>query len=79
MTKFYRKVVDEDSALCEKVQKNMQRGIFEKGPLHPFHEEGVWAFQGMVLKILKEHVAKEEEDGREIWAVKTERTRVLNG
>ena len=70
MTKFYQKVVDEDFALCENVQKNIQRGIFERGPLHPFHEEGVWAFQGMVLKVLKEHVAKEEEAGREIWAAK---------
>ena len=70
MTNFYRKVVDEDFELCEKVQKNLERGIFEMGVLHPFHEEGVLAFQSMVLKALREHVQAEEGAGMEIWAAK---------
>ncbi len=70
MTNFYRKVVDEDFELCEKVQKNLERGVFETGPLHPFHEEGVHAFQGMVLRALREQAQAEEHAGEEIWAAK---------
>lgn len=67
MTKFYRKVVDEDFALCENVQKNLNRGVFGRGPLHPFHEEGVFAFQQMLLRVLNDHVQKERVAGHEIW------------
>jgi phenylpropionate dioxygenase-like ring-hydroxylating dioxygenase large terminal subunit len=70
MTAFYRKVVDEDFTLCEAVQKNIERGIFQNGQLHPFHEEGVMAFQNMVLDVLKEQVQLEKEAGRELWAAK---------
>ena len=70
MTDFYKNVVDEDFALCEAVQKNLTRGVFDRGPLHPFHEEGAIAFQGMVVKVLREHVDLEEKQGREIWAAK---------
>ena len=67
MAAFYRKVVDEDFALCENVQRNLSRGVFERGPLHPFHEEGVFAFQTMLLRVLREHVLKESGAGHEIW------------
>jgi hypothetical protein len=70
MTAFYRKVVDEDFALCEAVQKNIERGIFEDGSLHAFHEEGVMAFQGMVLDVLREQIQLEKKAGRELWAAK---------
>jgi hypothetical protein len=70
MTTFYRKVVDEDFDLCEMVQKNLERGLFETGPLHPFHEEGVHAFQDMILSALREHVQAEEHAGEELWAAK---------
>ncbi|KAK5274039.1 hypothetical protein LTR99_000705 [Exophiala xenobiotica] len=70
MTTFYRKVVDEDFDLCEMVQKNLERGIFETGSLHPFHEEGVHAFQNMVLSALREHVQAEENAGEELCATK---------
>jgi hypothetical protein len=72
MTNFYRKVVDEDFDLCENVQKNLERGVFETGALHPFHEEGVHAFQDMVLSALREHVQAEEHAGEELWATKPE-------
>ncbi|KAJ9609477.1 hypothetical protein H2200_005804 [Cladophialophora chaetospira] len=73
MTAFYRNVVDEDLGLCEGVQKNLERGVFEKGALHPFHEEGVMAFQQMVVEALREQVQLEESTGREVWAAKPER------
>ncbi|KIV89539.1 hypothetical protein PV10_06932 [Exophiala mesophila] len=70
MTKFYQKVVDEDFALCENVQRNIARGIFESGPLHPFHEEGVFAFQQMVLRTLRDHVQREEKAGVQLQAAR---------
>lgn len=70
MTKFYQKVVDEDFTLCENVQRNLARGVFESGPLHPFHEEGVFAFQQMVLRILRDHVQREEKAGMQIQAAR---------
>ncbi|KIY00723.1 uncharacterized protein Z520_03388 [Fonsecaea multimorphosa CBS 102226] len=70
MIRFYQKVVDEDFGLCEKVQKNLERGVFARGPLHPFHEEGVLAFQSMVLKVLKDQIQLEEAAGREVWAAR---------
>ncbi|KAK4938765.1 hypothetical protein LTR10_020868 [Elasticomyces elasticus] len=73
MTSFYRKVVDEDFELCAKVQKNLAQGIFETGVLHPFHEEGVHAFQSMLLEALREQVQAEETAGTELWAAKPKR------
>jgi phenylpropionate dioxygenase-like ring-hydroxylating dioxygenase large terminal subunit len=70
MLTFYQNVVDEDFALCEGVQRNLARGVFERGVLHPFHEEGVQAFQRMVLDVLSEQVRREEEAGMELWAAK---------
>lgn len=70
MVKFYRKVVDEDFELCEQVQKNLARGVFASGLLHPFHEEGVHAFQGMVVSALNQHLEAEDVVGREIWAAR---------
>ncbi len=68
MTAFYKNVVDEDFGLCEGVQRNLERGVFERGPLHPFYEEGAVAFQRMVVDMLREQVALEEGVGREVWA-----------
>ncbi|KIX02666.1 uncharacterized protein Z518_08608 [Rhinocladiella mackenziei CBS 650.93] len=76
MIRFYKKVVDEDFELCEQVQRNLERGVFESGPLHPFHEEGVRAFQDMVLTVLKEQVSKEETEGKEIGAAKPHNQRI---
>jgi len=76
MTKLYQRVVGEDFELCEKVQRNLERGIFETGPVHPFHEEGVRAFQLMLLEILRDQVRREEAEGKEIWAAKPKAQRL---
>lgn len=67
MVAFYQKVVDEDFALCEAVQRNLERGVWEQGPLHPFYEEGVRSFQETLLGVLRNHVAKEKDQGSVIW------------
>lgn len=35
-------------------------------PVHPFHEEGVMAFQNTVRRLLSEHVKHEEQAGEQI-------------
>ena len=67
---FYEKVVDEDFELCEGVQRNLERGVYDRGVMHPFHEEGVKAFQGMVLGCLREHIELEKRVGMEVWAAR---------
>jgi phenylpropionate dioxygenase-like ring-hydroxylating dioxygenase large terminal subunit len=66
MIDFYKKVTQEDIDLCVEVQKNMQRRVFASGPLHPFHEEGVIAFQETLKGILSDHLNREEALGKQI-------------
>lgn len=67
MVAFYQKVTQEDIDLCNEVQRNMQRRVFSSGLLHPFHEEGVVAFQGTVKKAVAEHAEREKKAGKKIW------------
>ena len=67
MIAFYQKVTQEDIDLCNAAQQNLQRGVYVSGPLHPFHEEGVLAFQNMVKKVLAKHVEDEQKAGKKIW------------
>jgi choline monooxygenase len=41
-------VLDEDRAICELVQANLESGIYDRGRLSPRHENGVHAFQTWV-------------------------------
>jgi choline monooxygenase len=38
-------ILDEDRAICEAVQRNLESGVYEHGRLSPRHENGVAAFQ----------------------------------
>jgi hypothetical protein len=67
MLEFYQKVIQEDLDLCNAAQKNLSRGVYVSGPLHPFHEEGVVAFQQMVTERLVQHLQEEKTAGSEIW------------
>jgi hypothetical protein len=67
MLAFYQKVIQEDLDLCNAAQKNLSRGVYVSGPLHSFHEEGVLAFQKMVVDGLAKHRREEEIAGKEIW------------
>lgn len=60
---FYRKVESEDIDLCKATQKNIERGIYQTGPLHPFKEEGVIAFKDMYKRYMLEHVQLEQNSG----------------
>jgi hypothetical protein len=67
MLDFYHKVIQEDLDLCNAAQKNLSRGVYVSGPLHSFHEEGVLAFQQMVVDVLDKHMREEEVVGKQIW------------
>jgi choline monooxygenase len=41
-------VVSEDKWICERVQANIEAGVYESGVLSPRHEQGVAWFQGLV-------------------------------
>jgi choline monooxygenase len=41
-------VVEEDFPMCEMVQRNLEAGVYESGPLSPKHEQGVAYFHRLV-------------------------------
>ncbi len=41
-------VVEEDFPMCEIVQRNLEAGVYEAGPLSPKHEQGVAYFHRLV-------------------------------
>jgi choline monooxygenase len=45
-------VLDEDRAICEAVQRNLESGAYDTGRLSPRHENGVHAFQQWVRESL---------------------------
>ena len=45
-------LMEEDRAICEAVQRNLESGAYETGELSPRHEQGVAAFQELVRAAL---------------------------
>lgn len=45
-------VTQEDAAICEAVQRNLEAGTYDTGRLSPRHENGVWHFQSLVRRAL---------------------------
>ena len=45
-------VVEEDRAIVEAVQRNLDAGVYDRGLLSPRHEAGVQQFQGLVRAAL---------------------------
>jgi choline monooxygenase len=45
-------IMDEDRAICEAVQRNLESGVYDTGVLSPRHENGVAAFQQWVRESL---------------------------
>lgn len=41
-------LMDEDRAICEAVQRNLEAGVYEPGPLSPRHEGAVRQFQHLI-------------------------------
>ena len=45
--------LDEDRAICEAVQRNLDAGVYDTGLLSPRHEQGVAAFQRWVAEAIR--------------------------
>jgi choline monooxygenase len=46
--------LDEDQAICEAVQRNLEAGVYHRGELSPKHEEALAWFQGMIAAAVGE-------------------------
>lgn len=64
---LYTQVMHEDKVLAANVQKNMDRGLFVNGEMHPRVESAPLHHQAKTREMVKKHLAKEKEAGREIW------------
>lgn len=47
-----RLVTEEDTGICEAVQRNLDAGLYDTGRLSPRQENGVWYFQALVREAL---------------------------
>ena len=64
---LYKQVMNEDKGLASAVQKNMERGIFVNGQIHPRVESAALHQQARTREAVGEHLAREKEAGREVW------------
>lgn len=67
---MYARVMGEDKVLCSNAQKNLDRGVFTNGQLHPKYEKAPLFFQSTVRDVVTEHFEREKKEGREIWPAK---------
>ena len=67
ISEIYARVMSEDKALCEGVQKNLNAGVIVAGELHPRWEKGPLFFQQNVRDVVTEHFRREKAVGHEIW------------
>ena len=64
---MYARVMKEDKILCDNAQKNLDRGIFTNGQLHPKYEKAPLFFQSTIREVITEHYNREKSQGQEIW------------
>ncbi|PIG82808.1 hypothetical protein AARAC_003109 [Aspergillus arachidicola] len=64
---LYKQVMNEDKGLACGVQKNMERGLFVNGQMHPRVESAVVHMQSRTREIVKEHAEQEKVAGHQIW------------
>ncbi|KAL4894952.1 Rieske [2Fe-2S] iron-sulfur domain-containing protein [Aspergillus ambiguus] len=70
ISEIYARVMAEDKVLCDNAQKNLDRGVFVNGQLHPKYEKAPLFFQNTVREVITEHFNREEAEGRQIWPAK---------
>ncbi|GAB1199276.1 hypothetical protein APSETT444_008622 [Aspergillus pseudonomiae] len=67
INEMYKRIMSEDKYLCTEAQKNIGRGVFVNGLLHPRMEKGPLYFQSVVRDLLYEHFDREKDAGKQIW------------
>ena len=70
MSEMYARVMGEDKVLCTNAQKNLDRGVFVNGQLHPKYEKAPLFFQNNVREAITEHFEREKVEGMQIWPAK---------
>ena len=63
----FKRILNEDKWLCNEAQRNLGRGVFVNGEMHPKMEQGPLYLQGRIRDYLFKHRKQEEEAEREIW------------
>jgi len=71
----YARVMAEDKLLCIGQQRNLDRGVFVSGLLHPVYEKAPLFFQSKVREAVREHWEREKRDGKEVWPA---RQKIIN-
>jgi hypothetical protein len=64
---LYKQIMGEDKELANGVQKNMERGVFVNGRMHPRVESGALHLQARTRELVKRHAEAEKKAGRQIW------------
>jgi hypothetical protein len=64
---MYERVMREDKVLCTNAQKNLERGVFINGLLHPKYEKAPLFFQKTAREVVTRHFEAEKREGRDIW------------
>ncbi|KAJ5692549.1 hypothetical protein N7462_001972 [Penicillium macrosclerotiorum] len=67
ISEMYARVMSEDKVLCINAQKNLDRGVFISGQLHPKYEKAPLFFQSTVRDVITEHFNREKSEGHQIW------------
>ena len=67
INELYYQVMSEDKALCAGAHKNLARGVFVNGQMHPRLESASLHFQSRTRDIVKAHAKREKSAGRQIW------------
>ncbi len=73
---LYRQTMSEGMGLARGVQKNMQRGLFINGQMHPRLESAVLHMQSGAREVLVEHAQQENAAGRQVRGVFRSRVRM---
>lgn len=61
---MYERVMREDKVLCTNAQRNLERGVFSAGLLHPRYEKAPIFFQGSCREVVGGHAERERREGR---------------
>lgn len=67
---MYERVMREDKVLCDAAQRNLDRGVFVNGLMHPKYEKAPLFFQNTVRETVTQHWEREKREGREVWPAK---------
>ncbi|KAL3481781.1 Rieske [2Fe-2S] iron-sulfur domain-containing protein [Aspergillus californicus] len=70
ISNMYARVMGEDKVLCTNAQRNLERGVFTSGQLHPKFEKAPLFFQSTVRDVISEHFEREKDAGKQIWPAK---------